>query len=70
MSSEQRQQRGIGSLPGDLCEAISLTERSELVKKALGDHLFDCFIKNKKIEWDLYRVQMTEYELKRYLPVL
>jgi len=70
MSSKEREQRGIGSLPTDLSEAISLTENSQLVRKALGDHVFDSFIKNKKIEWERYRMQVTEYELKRYLPVL
>jgi glutamine synthetase len=70
MSSEQRKQRGIGSLPANLSDAISLTENSQLVRKALGDHVFDSFIKNKRIEWDQYRIQVSEYELKRYLPVL
>jgi len=70
MSPEERQQRGIGSLPTNLFEAISLTEKSQLVRRALGDHLFESFIRNKKIEWDLYRIQVTEYELKRYLPIL
>ncbi len=70
MTSEEREQRGISSLPGNLSDAISLTEKSELVREALGDHLFDSFIKNKKIEWDQYRIQVTEYELKRYLPIL
>ena len=32
--------------------------------------VFYTFIKNKKIEWDLYRTQVTDYELKRYLPIL
>ena len=70
MTGEEREERGIGSLPMNLSDAISLTEKSELVRKALGDHLFDSFIKNKRIEWDQYRIQVTEYELKRYLPIL
>jgi len=70
MSSEERERRGIGSLPMNLSDAISLAENSPLVRKALGDHVFDSFIKNKKIEWDQYRIQVTEYELKRYLPIL
>ena len=70
MTEEERQRRGIGTLPADLLEAIHLTENSELVRKALGDHVFNAFIKNKKIEWDQYRTQVTEYELKRYLPIL
>jgi glutamine synthetase len=70
MSEDERERRGIGTLPASLWEAIQLTEKSELVRKALGDHVFDAFIKNKKIEWDNYRSQVTEYELKRYLPIL
>ena len=70
MSPEERARRKIDALPMNLFEAISLTEKSRLVRKALGDHLFDSFIKNKKIEWDQYRIQVTEYELKRYLPIL
>jgi glutamine synthetase len=70
MSSQEREQRGISILPMNLFEAINLTEESKLVRKALGGHVFDSFIKNKKIEWDRYRTQVTEYELKRYLPIL
>jgi len=70
MSAEERQKRGIGTLPASLLEAILLTEKSELVRKALGEHVFEAFIQNKKIEWDQYRAQVTEYELKKYLPIL
>ncbi len=70
MTEEERKRRGIGTLPGSLWEAIQLAGKSELVQKALGDHVFDAFIKNKRIEWDQYRSQVTEYELKRYLPIL
>jgi len=70
MTEEERKRRGIGTLPGSLWEAIQLLEKSELVQKALGDHVFDAFIKNKRIEWDQYRSQVTGYELKRYLPIL
>jgi glutamine synthetase len=70
MSEEERQKRGIGVLPASLLEAIQLAEKSELVRKALGDHVFNAFIQNKKIEWNEYRTQVTEYELDRYLPIL
>jgi len=70
MTEEERQRRNIGILPGSLLEAIKLTEESEVVRKALGDHVFDAFIKNKRIEWDMYRAQVTDYELNRYLPIL
>jgi glutamine synthetase len=70
MSEEERANRGISTLPGSLQTAIELTEKSEIVRKALGEHVFNAFIENKKIEWDQYRAQVTEYELKRYLPIL
>jgi len=70
MTEEERRKRGIGTLPPNLLEAIELTEKSELVRKALGNHVFDAFIKNKKIEWDQYQTQVTGYEVKRYLPIL
>jgi len=70
MSEEERRKRGIGTLPGSLWEAIQLTKESELVRRCLGEHLFESFIKNKEIEWDNYRSQVTDYELKRYLPIL
>jgi glutamine synthetase len=70
MTDVERQERGIGTLPASLLEAIMLAEKSEVVHKALGDHVFEAFITNKRIEWDLYRCQVTDYELKRYLPIL
>jgi glutamine synthetase len=70
MSDEERERKGIGTLPASLWEAVQLTEKSEVVRRALGNHVFDAFIKNKKIEWDQYRTQVTDYELKRYLPIL
>ena len=70
MSEEERQALGIGSLPGDLWEAIKVSEKSALVKEALGEHVFQKFITNKKIEWENYRAQVTSYELERYLPIL
>ena len=70
MTNEDRAERGIGTLPASLLEATLLTEQSDLVRKALGEHVFNAFVQNKKIEWDDYRTQVTEYELKRYLPIL
>ncbi len=70
MSAEQRAELGIGELPGDLWEAIEVAEESELIRDALGEHMFEKFIANKKIEWQEYRAQVTEYEVERYLPVL
>ncbi len=70
MTDEDRKKRGIETLPDSLWEAIRLTEKSDVVRRALGDHVFHAFVKNKKIEWDQYRAQVTDYELKKYLPIL
>jgi len=70
MSEKERIEHGIESLPGSLAEAIQLTEKSELVRETLGDHIFDKFIENKKIEWDQYRVHVSQYEVDKYLPIL
>jgi glutamine synthetase len=70
MTDQEREKRGIGTLPASLLEAILLTEKSEIVRQALGEHVFEAFIQNKKIEWENYRAQVTEYELKKYLPIL
>ena len=70
MTDDERRAGGIESLPGNLWEAVQITERSELVYKALGEHVFKSFIENKKIEWERYRSQITDYEIARYLPIL
>lgn len=70
MSDAERQKRGIQSLPGSLGEAIDETEKSILVRETLGEHIFNKFIDNKKIEWDRYRMHVSRYELEYYLPIL
>jgi glutamine synthetase len=70
MSAEEKTARGIATLPGSLETAIELAEESELVRSALGEHIFGKFIQNKKIEWDRYRIHVSNYEVERYLPIL
>ena len=70
MTAEEREELVISQLTGDLWEAIEVAESSELLKRTLGDHVFEKFIANKKIEWQEYRAQVTEYELDKYLPIL
>lgn len=70
MSTEQRKKLNIDSLPGSLIEAIALTEKSELVRKTLGDHIFHNFIESKKVEWDDYRKCVHPYEIERFLAIL
>jgi glutamine synthetase len=70
LTPEQRRERGIVSLPETLGEAIDELSRSELARKALGPHIFDRYVELKRKEWDEYRVQLTEWELDRYLGAL
>ena len=66
----QRKERGIVALPETLGEAVEELAGSKLMRKALGDHIFDRYVELKQKEWDEYRVQLTQWELDRYLGVL
>jgi glutamine synthetase len=70
LSEEERRGHGIACLPDSLYAAIEETSSSKLVRDTFGDALFEKFLENKKIEWDNYRIQVTQYELAKYLPVL
>jgi glutamine synthetase len=70
MDKAARETAGIDSLPGNLFEAIGEVEKSELVRETLGDHIFNKFIENKKIEWDAYRTHVSQYEIEKYLPIM
>lgn len=70
LSDKEKKELGITSLPGSLIEAIDIAEKSEVVRKALGDHIFNNFITSKKVEWNDYRTKIHPYEIERYLPIL
>lgn len=67
MGKKQREEMGISSLPENLGEAIRAMADSELVKKTLGDHIFDHYLHIKEKEWDDYRTQVTDWEIDKYL---
>ena len=54
-------------LPANLAEALDAMERSELVREALGEHIFEWFLRNKRAEWGAYRTHVSSFELNRYL---
>jgi glutamine synthetase len=70
MDENARTKAGITSLPGSLHEALQAVSGSELVRETLGDHIFSKFIENKKVEWDRFRIHVSQYEIDRYLPLL
>ena len=70
MTEEEREAAGIRGLPEDLHDAIGLAEHSEVLREALGDHVHEFLIRNKRAEWDGYKAYVTPYERERYLGIL
>ena len=70
LTPEERTQQGIEQLPENLGEAIELAAESELVLRVLGEHTFKRFIEIKREEWEEYRVQVTPWEVDRFLAIL
>lgn len=67
LSEEERDEQGIELLPSSLWEAYHTFEKNEVMKEALGEHIFNAFLDSKYEEWDEYRVQVFGYEQKKYL---
>jgi len=67
MTYERKRELEIDALPDSLYAAIMEMERSELVKETFGDEFFEKYIRNKYAEWEEYRIQVTDYEIKRYI---
>jgi glutamine synthetase len=70
MTDAERAATGIATLPTGLDEALDVMEASSLVREALGEHVFEYFLRNKRKEWDDYKVQVTPWELQRFLGTL
>jgi glutamine synthetase len=70
LSPTELQKLGIQSLPADLGEAIKEAENSELLQKALGEHTYSRLLELKRAEFEEYRLQVTPYELQKFLPIL
>ena len=67
LTEQERIAEGIGMIPQSLSDALDEMERSELVADALGEHVFEWFIRNKRNEWLDYKTHVTQFELDRYL---
>jgi len=70
LTERERTSLGIDPLPKSLSEAIDVAENSELLAETLGEHVFDFFLRNKRAEWEEYRVQVSTFERDRMLPLL
>jgi glutamine synthetase len=70
LTEQERMAEGIEWLPQSLSDALDAMESSELVAEALGEHVFEWFIRNKRAEWMDYKTHVSQFELDRYLPRL
>jgi len=68
LSRGEQRDLGVAGLPANLSEALDEMEESTLVRDALGDHIFEWFLLNKRAEWSEYQRQVTPFELETYLP--
>jgi len=67
MNQEEQDAHGIPSLPGSLYEALEAFKESEIARVALGDHIFNEFVKAKTAEWDDFRTYVSPWETERYM---
>jgi glutamine synthetase len=58
---------GVGQLPQSLADSLRVMEQSDLVREALGDHIFEWFLRNKRREWRDYKTHVSQFEIDRYL---
>ena len=67
MTSKERKRAKIDSLPDSLKEAINLLEKDEIIKNALGEHIYNEFVATKEKEVDTFRTYVTPLEVEMYL---
>lgn len=70
MTAKERMVEGVTELPTSAGEALAEMENSELVAEALGEHVFEWLMRNKRREWAEYRKAISDFEIQRYLPML
>ena len=69
-TKEEREAHGVDVLPGTLEEALNLLAENDVVRGALGDHIYTAYDRAKRQEWDEYRIHVSDWELDRYLHTL
>ena len=67
MTEEEREAAHITDLPSTLHNAVKAMREDDIVKEALGSHIFNNFIEAKRMEWDAYRQSVSEWEREQYL---
>lgn len=67
LNKEERTNLGVTELPGSLAESLKELEKNEVLKSALGEYLFEAYMRAKWEEWDEFRLRVTDYEITKYL---
>ena len=67
LNKEERTKLGVTELPGSLAESLGELEKNAVLKEALGEFLFEAYLRAKYEEWDDFRLRVTDYEIERYL---
>jgi L-glutamine synthetase (EC 6.3.1.2) len=67
MTEQERAEGHVPSLPSTLYEAIQCLQKDRLIRDTLGEHCYTRYVEAKLIEWNEYKVQVTPWELKKYL---
>jgi glutamine synthetase len=70
MSDAELVKLGIDLVPQSLSDALRVMEQSSLVHEALGEHIFEWFLRNKRSEWRAYKTHVSAFEHDRYLRAL
>jgi len=70
LSNGERDKHGIESLPGSLKEALDSLETDDVIKNALGEHVYQDFMRLGRAEWDAYRISVHDWEITRYLNII
>jgi glutamine synthetase len=70
INDAERRKRGIQDLPSNLSEALSKANKGTLPREVLGESLAENYLAIKRREFDDYRLQVTEWEMKKYFSVL
>jgi glutamine synthetase len=67
LDEKARAKLGISSLPGSLAEALGELEKDKVIRAALGENVYEAFVRAKRAEWDEFRINVTDWEVERYL---
>jgi glutamine synthetase len=67
LDKKERKKLGVGELPGSLAEALKELEKDTVLRDALGPTIYEAFTRAKWEEWDEFRLNVSDYEIERYL---